>query len=283
MKLSEIHLRDPFILPEDGKYYLYGTRGATSCGPAEGLDVFVSEDLENWSEAHEVFTAGPDFWSHWDFWAPEVHKYNGKYYMFASFKADKVCRGTQILVADSPMGPFNPLTDRPVTPSSWECLDGTLYVSPNGTPYIVFCHEWSQVKDGEVCALQLTPDLKEPVGEPRLLFHASEPEWSYFDGENYVTDGPFLYRMQDGKLLLLWSSFSKNGYTEAIAVSDNGDITGNFTHAPELLFESNGGHGMVFRDFNGELRFVMHGPNVPKMERPMLYTLVEADGTLKVK
>ena len=28
MKLYDIHIRDPFILAEDGKYYLYGTRGA---------------------------------------------------------------------------------------------------------------------------------------------------------------------------------------------------------------------------------------------------------------
>ena len=27
MKLSEIHIRDPFILPFEGKYYLFGTPG----------------------------------------------------------------------------------------------------------------------------------------------------------------------------------------------------------------------------------------------------------------
>lgn len=26
MRLSEIHLRDPFVFAEDGVYYLYGTR-----------------------------------------------------------------------------------------------------------------------------------------------------------------------------------------------------------------------------------------------------------------
>ena len=29
MRLSEINVRDPFILTENGKYYLYGTRGPT--------------------------------------------------------------------------------------------------------------------------------------------------------------------------------------------------------------------------------------------------------------
>ena len=62
--------------------------------------------------------------------------------------------------------PFVPLSDGPVTPADWECLDGTLYVAANGTPYLVFCHEWLQVKDGEMCAMPLTPDLTAAAGEP---------------------------------------------------------------------------------------------------------------------
>lgn len=42
------------------------------------------------------------------------------------------CRGTQILRADKPEGPFVPLSDGPVTPADWECLDGTLYVAADG-------------------------------------------------------------------------------------------------------------------------------------------------------
>jgi beta-xylosidase len=283
MKFNDINLRDPFILPVDGKYYMYGTRGSTTFGYATGFDVFVSEDLETWSEGHSVFEASPAFWADRNFWAPEVHAYRGKYYMFASFKAENACRGTQILSADTPMGPFVPLTDGPVTPRNWECLDGTLYVSPDGKPYMIFCHEWTQVKDGEMCAMELTPDLKAAAGEPRLLFRASEPHWSNKGQEAFVTDGPFLYRMQDGRLLMLWSSFSGTDYVEAIAVSDNGDITGNWTHLPELLFEKNGGHGMIFCTFAGELRFIMHAPNHPAgAERPHLVALKEEKGTLRV-
>ena len=34
MKTGEIHIRDPFVLVHGGKYYLYGTRGATCWGMA---------------------------------------------------------------------------------------------------------------------------------------------------------------------------------------------------------------------------------------------------------
>ena len=284
MKLNEINIRDPFVLPVDGKYYMYGTRGSKNFGEASGFDVFVSEDLENWSEPHEVFAASEAFWADQNFWAPEVHVYNGKYYMFASFKADGVRRGSQALVADTPMGPFVPLKNDATTPRDWECLDGTLYIAKDGKPYMVFCHEWVQVKDGEMCAVELTPDLKDMAGEPRLLFHASEPHWANKGADSYVTDGPFMYRMQDGRLLMLWSSFSGKDYVEALAVSDNGDITGNWTHLPDLLFEKDGGHGMIFRTFEGELCFIMHSPNLPAGdERPRIIPLVEENGTLRAK
>ena len=283
MTFQDINIRDPFILPVDGKYYMYGTRGSTTFGYATGFDVYVSEDLESWSAPHPVFEASADFWADRNFWAPEVHAYRGKYYMFASFKAENACRGTQILSADTPMGPFVPLTREPVTPRDWECLDGTLYVSPDGKPYMIFCHEWTQVKNGEMCAMELTPDLKAAAGAPRLLFRASEPHWANKGADSFVTDGPFMYRMQDGRLLMLWSSFSGKDYVEALAVSDNGDITGNWTHLPELLFEKDGGHGMIFSTFAGELCFVMHSPNHPGgAERPRLTRLVEKNGSLRV-
>ena len=63
MKLSDIHIRDPFVLLHEDKYYLYGTRGATCWGAADGFDVFVSDDLENWSEPHEVFHNDGSFWA----------------------------------------------------------------------------------------------------------------------------------------------------------------------------------------------------------------------------
>lgn len=51
MKREDINIRDPFILPYEGKYYLYGSRGSEVWEDnATGLDVYVSEDLENWSE-----------------------------------------------------------------------------------------------------------------------------------------------------------------------------------------------------------------------------------------
>jgi len=280
VKLNDIHIRDPFILVDDDRYYLYGTRGAEAWGKCKGFDIYISENLDEWSGPAEVFSKPADFWADMNYWAPEVHKYKNKFYMFASFKSETQCRGTQILVSDKPNGIFHVHSEYPITPNDWECLDGTFYISRDGTPYMVFCHEWLQVNDGEICAVQLSEDLKNAVGDPFLLFTASEPDWAVKGNKTFVTDGPFMHRLATGELLMIWSSFSENGYVEAVAYSDNGEITGKWMHKPELLFSKDGGHGMIFASKTGELTFIMHSPNVSPNERPVIINIREKDGTL---
>ena len=102
MKLSDIHIRDPFILAHGGKYYLY----RASC---PRIYVHISEDLENWSEPKVVFEKTPDFWADRDYWAPECHLYEGRFYLFVSFKSAARHRGTQILCCEAPDGLFAPM------------------------------------------------------------------------------------------------------------------------------------------------------------------------------
>ena len=284
MKRTDINIRDPVVLVHEGMYYLYGTRGATCWGPADGFDVYVSRDLENWDGPRPCFQNDGTFWADRNYWAPEVHPWRGQFYLFASFKSETRCRGTAILRADTPLGPFVPHSDGPVTPPDWECLDGTFYVDRAGRPYMVFCHEWVQVGNGEVCALPLTEDLTAPAGAPRVLFRAGDAPWCkqmrHSSGQvGYVTDGPFLWRTADGTLLCLWASFSQQGYNEAQAVSANGDIDGAFTQA-EPLFWNDGGHGMVFRALDGQLYLTLHSPNQHLAERPCFYPVREEAGRL---
>lgn len=284
MKLQDIHIRDPFILVDNNKYYLYGTRGVGCWNTCSGFDVYISTDLENWSDPITVFEKGADFWADRQFWAPEVHKYKGKYYMLASFKSEGRRRATHILVSDAPDSTFVPLTKYPTTPADWECLDGTLYVSKKGDPYMVFCHEWLQAKDGKMVSVRLSQDLTQATEPPRVLFSASEPSWAKNDPKlTYVTDGPFLLRISDKRLLMIWSTYYKGNYVEACAISDNGEIDGNWSHCDEFVFASDGGHGMLFTDLNGSLKFIMHTPNITPNERPIIFDMHIEDGMLRFR
>ena len=285
LSAAQINIRDPFVLVHQGTCYLYGTRGPTCWGKADGFDVYVSHDLEGWEGPFVCFRNDGTFWADRNYWAPEAHPWRGAFYLFASFKSDSRRRGTAILRAESPLGPFLPWSDGPVTPENWECLDGTFFADRNGTPYMVFCHEWVQAGDGEILAMPLTEDLKAPAGKPRLLFRASEAPWSrpvhHSSGlTGHVTDGPFLWRTSDGKLLCLWAGFSEKGYTEGVAVSDNGELDGRFSQL-DPLFPEDGGHGMIFRMPDGRLYLTLHRPNRTLEERPVFIPVEERNGTLR--
>lgn len=288
MRLSDIHIRDPFILLDGGKYYLYGTRfnGEKGTYPqiSDGTDVYISDDLINFLDPIPAFRRDENFWGTHHFWAPEVHKFNGKYYMFVTVASLQRNRGVQILVSDRPDGMFSPCANDAATPKEWECLDGTLYVE-NGIPYMVFCHEWSQIGNGEMCLMQLSEDLSEAVNKPVTLFKASDPKWSTGFLENrdkFVTDGPFLYTNSAGRLLMIWSSIANDKYVEAISYSDNG-IHGPWKHYNELLYSDDGGHGMLFKDKNGQLLFTMHYPNTNDFERPVIVKVKEHNSTIVIE
>lgn len=271
---NEIRVRDPYIVPvqETGKYYLFGTTDTDPWNKGEGFLVYESEDLEHWSEPKWAFLPPEGFWANQNFWAPEVHRFNGYWYIFASFKAEGVCRGTQILRSESVTGPYVPISDGPVTPRDWECLDGTLHVDENGKPWMVFCHEWVQVHDGEICCIPLSDDLTHAIGEPTLLFRASEGPWVvplWNSKDNFVTDGPFLYRSNNGALRMLWSSFSTEDYTISYAESQSGTIFGPWIQH-ETGVVVNGGHGMVFDTFDGRTLLSIHSPNASPLERMKL-------------
>jgi len=289
--LADIQIRDPFLLtvPEEGAYYLFGSTDEDIWNPpATGFDCYRSTDLRTWEGPIPAFRPPAGFWSDRNYWAPEVHAYDGRYFMFATFTAEETPRGTQILVSDSPAGPYAPWSTGPVTPPAWECLDGTLFIDDTGDPWIVYCHEWVQVMDGEIVAQRLTADLTAAVGEPEILFRGSSAPWAKPlshprippEVDAFVTDGPFVHRLADGGLLMLWSSFGAHGYAMGIARSETGDIHGPWTQQTEPIWAEDGGHGMIARTLDGELLLTLHQPNQTPLERAVFRSLQEQAGTV---
>lgn len=274
LKREEIRIRDPFIWTdmENKCYYMYGTTALCpdTLRTTASFSVYKSYDLEHFEDPKVIFDGEKyGFWADHDFWAPELHVYHGKYYLFASCKADGKCRATQIFVCDTPDGEFVPVSDRPITPPDWECLDGTFWVE-DGIPYMVFCHEWVQVIDGEIHAVPLADDLSHPIGEPKLLFRASDnphvtPIRRRGRDDNYVTDGPFLFR-ENGKTKMIWSSFYEGRYLVLEAESDR--LLGPWEHHGSR-FDFDGGHAMLFYNLDGERMISLHSPNKANFERPM--------------
>ena len=274
LKRENIRIRDPFILTdkEAGCYYMYGTtdleEGTLHAYPR--FSVYKSYDLESFEGPKVVFDGKENgFYATRDFWAAEVHKWGGKYYLFGSCKAEDRCRATEIFVSDTPDGKFVPVSDIPKTPVEWECLDGTFFAE-DGKPYMIFSREWVEIGNGEIWATELSVDLLRPVGEPFMLFRASDnPSVSELEAGsgNYVTDGPFLFS-DDGKVKMIWSSFYEGRYLVLEAESDS--LRGKWHHGGSR-FDFDGGHAMIFDTLDGVKMISLHAPNTAGEERAHFY------------
>ncbi|MDR0417216.1 MAG: glycoside hydrolase family 43 protein [Propionibacteriaceae bacterium] len=287
-RLDQIQLRDPFVLPDGDGYCLFGSTDPDVWqGPGVGFDAYRSSApgaLTDFDGPVPAFRPPAGFWSERNFWAPEVHRRADGCFMFATFLPTAGRRGTAVLRADQPLGPYRPWSDGPVTPPDWECLDGTLHVDADG-PWLVFCHEWRQVGDGQICALRLTDDLSAAAGPPELLFTASAAPWAQPLPDrppgSYVTDGPYLWRPEPGPagngpapLFMLWSSFGADAqYCLGAATSDTGAVHGPWRQAPEPLYAGDGGHGMVFAGPGGQPYLALHTPNRTPDERAVFIGL----------
>lgn len=306
-KIDEIALRDPYIYPDrkTDTYYLYcGTRNKQDRPLGRnGLKMYKSKDLKTWIGPYMVYEEKGSKWAdpkHW-IWAPEMHEYKGKYYMFATFTNDDAQlpiqihgrpvlhrRGTAVLVADTPEGPFMPISSDTHTPSDWMSLDGTLYVE-NGIPYMVFCHEWTQTKDGTMEYVPLTGDLSGTDGTPVTMFKATDAPWvasldTYKNKpvEGYITDGCFLHRNSNGKLIMLWSSFGKKGYAVTTAVSESGSIFGPWKHRDTPVYDEHGGHAMLFNTFDGRMIMTLHYPNSGSEPHARFFEVKETDDSIEI-
>lgn len=303
-KITDIRIRDPFVLLYEGVYYLYSSMQMSRRGDAVG--VYTSTDLINWTDIRPVFSVENSSLCEPALWAPEVHEYRGRFYLCVSpvfpvyppktHYIPRGNRGTLIAVSDHPDGTFVPISDRPATPVDQSCIDGSLYVE-DGKPYMVYSHDWpdNYVKEkeafiGEIAAVQLSEDLREQVGEPFTLFASIDAPFEktevLMEGESeprtrYGSDGPFITKLQDGKLFLIWSPLPNKNYIVAAAVADS--IRGPWRHLDKPVFDGNGGHGMIFTTFEGQKKLCIHCPEKPMLERALFLDLEEKDGILRCK
>ena len=219
-------------------------------------------------------------------WAAELHQIDPTpdssstgaenwYYYFATFtnqavKIDTVRgnvierRASQVLRADNPMGPYRAFGDDTYLPANRPTLDGTYWKDRDGKPYMVFCGEWLQNWNGTIEKIELKPDLSGTVGEPKVLFRASDSPWSRErndQGEitwNKVTDGPYLFRTGTGRLGMVWTSWVFDVYTQGVAYSESGTLDGPWIQEPQPITPPGYGHSMLFQRFDGQWMMSVH-------------------------
>jgi len=243
---------DPFLLYDDGVFYLYGTtRKYVNPGKiTEAFEVYFSTDLVNWTDGGACYTPEKSDWCKSRLWAPEVYKIDGRYYMYytGAVSDTGVLHGS-VCVADSPIGPFsNKVADgitgrKPIFDfgSDFPTIDGTLFTDDDGSLYYFFVRD--QIGDnsssgGTDVSTRSTlwgVELENPytIKEGSAPVKLTEVGRSTIDDKNKRSqawelqqgkwnEGPFVLK-HDGKYYLTYSAnyFGSKYYAIGYAVSDS--------------------------------------------------------------
>ena len=280
--LADLPFRDVCVMadPATQTYYMIGFLKSVSS--AQEIACYESKDLQNWGNYTTAFYNDRQYDQNW---APEFYCLNGEYYLVANLAGNQSAgdlRGCYILKADKANGVYEIISER-ITPENWECLDGHIYYE-DGIPYMIYCREWTRIVDGngEMYAVRLKDDLTGvyPGAEHIKLFSARDHKVS----DNGVTDGCWMYKASNGDLVMLWSKYVDGKYTIITSRSKSGKVLGEWTHDEGTLFANDGGHPMLFTDFDGKLRIAFHENSGNKgHERPVIYYLEDNNGILTIK
>ena len=86
---EDIRIRDPFIYADHhGKtYYMYAQSANRTDSNSIGVEVYAGNDLMNWTPPRPVLTLSDEAGIK-SVWAPEMHHYNGKFYLFVTLTFD---------------------------------------------------------------------------------------------------------------------------------------------------------------------------------------------------
>lgn len=243
-----VPLADPFILYEDGTYYLYGTHSP------DGIAVMLSEDLEHWHNAGDTLLLAlnkKDAYAPVRFWAPEVYHIGDKYYMYHS-NDEHIC----VAVGDSPTGPFKTVGKRPMREEKG--IDNTLYIDDDGTPYIF----WVRFDHANVIWMaELEKDLVTIKEDTKHFCFRAEQDWEKAMGS--INEGPFILKHK-GVYYLTYSGNHTQSQMYGIGYATSRSITGPWVkydgnpilQCPEGLVGT--GHHSFFKDRKGHDRIVFH-------------------------
>ena len=91
LTLPNMPLHDPWMLANesDKTYYLYTSNMPRMSGvQGAGTMVYRSKDLKHWEKPVAVFSASEMQWAQKGAWAPEVHRWRGRYYLFTTVHDD---------------------------------------------------------------------------------------------------------------------------------------------------------------------------------------------------
>lgn len=248
---SAMLLGDPYILNNNGAYYLYGTSAN------DGIEVYKSTDLKVWNgpcgATDGLALHKNDVWGEKKFWAPEVYKINGTYYMFFS-----VDLHVAVATSNSPTGPFIQENKKAFI-TNRNAIDNHLFIDGD-KKYIYYVS--FEPKGLEVWCAELEDDLMSIKDGTILKCISQSQPWECVEAGS-VNEGPFILKNGNYYYLI----YSGNGYTSqdyGLGFTVSNSPKGPWIkHPGNPFFQKPGelvgvGHCSFFTDKNQNLKMVYH-------------------------
>ena len=258
-----VQFGDPYVLFDDGMYYMYGTGG----GAKNGFAAYRSADLVNWKSLGQVYTTTANSWGIGAFWAPEVYKMNNRYYMF--FSAQWKVNPTNelenfkmgIAVADKPEGPFTDLSNKPLFDPGYPIIDANVFFDTDGRIYLYYsrcCYKhpveseiatlarekgwFNEIEESWVYGIELRSDFSGVIGEPVLLLRPplslsdKQAEWesrsvTSREVNRRWTEGSVTFR-KGNTYFMMYSANHFAGQNYAVGYATSASPLGLFKKAP---------------------------------------------------
>jgi arabinan endo-1,5-alpha-L-arabinosidase len=243
----ETPVHDPVLIKQDSVYYVFCT--------GNGISVWSSRDLKEWKKEPAVFAkppqwavnAVPGFRGHT--WAPDIHYYNGQYYLFYSvsqFGKNASCIGVAVNKTLHSSSPGYQWKDLGKVLQSvpgrdlWNAIDPNLFVDEQNTPWLSFGSWWTGIK-----LVKLDSAMK--LAEPQQWYSLAKRPRNYNSpdsaGGSAAIEAPFIFKK--GKYYYLFVSFDLcckgEQSTYKIVVGRSEKLTGPYIDRNGTRLDNNGG------------------------------------------
>lgn len=250
---NTISLADPTIFFDNGTYYLYGT------SLADGFKVYTSKDLKTWEGPAGVsdglaLKRGDAFGTQ-GFWAPQVFKRGGTYYMYYTANEHLT-----VAEAQSPLGPFRQ-KKLSMVPAKVKEIDPFVFFDTDGKAYLYHV----RLMDGNrIYVAELNKDLKSMKENTARECISAEKGWEdTADAAWKVCEGPTVVKIDSTYYLFYSCNDFRNkdyavGYATAKSPLGPWVKHKNPIISRQLIGANGTGHGELFKDNDGDWAYVFH-------------------------
>ena len=247
LKTAETPVHDPVMIKQDSVYYIFCT--------GNGISIWSSKDLQQWKKEKPVFdkppvwavTAVPGYKGHT--WAPDIHFYNGHYYLFYSvsqFGKNTSCIGVAVNQTLHPASPDYQWKDLGKVVQSvpgrdlWNAIDPNLIIDEQNEPWLSFGSWWTGIK-----LVKLDRTMK--IAEPQQWYSLARRPRNYYSsdsaGGSAAIEAPFIFKK--GEYYYLFVSFDLcckgEQSTYKIVVGRSRKLTGPYIDKSGNRMDNNGG------------------------------------------